>query len=82
MVYSPGQTLLPFPPATHGLPGLPSLVSLHQSLQNISPNFVITPLPTHYFCTINLYRPYPGTFIASGNAGKIVHRCGTQYFML
>ena len=82
MVYSPGQTLPPFPPPTHGLPGLPSLVTLHQSLQNISPNFIITPLPTHRFCTLDLYQPYPGTIIASGNAGKIVHLCGTQYFLL
>ena len=80
MVYSPGQTLPPFPPPTHGLPRLPI-----QSLLNISPNVrlhIITPLPTRCFCTLNLFQPYPGTIIASQNAGKIVPPCGTQYFTL
>ena len=85
MVYSPGQTLPPFPAPAHGLPGLPPLVSLHQSLQNISPNdrlHVITPLPTRRFCTIDIYQPYPGTIVASGTTGEIVHPCGTRYFTL
>ena len=79
---SPGQPLPPFPPPTHGFPGLPSPVSLQRAFQSIHPNdplHVIRPFPTRRHSGIDLYKPYPGTIMACGS-DNCIHPSGTRPF--